>query len=105
MGLVFGIMYFLVIRPQQKKQKEHDDYVNNLKSGDKVITQGGLFGRVTSVSSKYVTLDVGDRMKIKVLRSHISGAQGSVLTEDSDKEGTKEETKSTSKKSKASKKK
>jgi len=86
MALVFGIMYVLVIRPQQKKQQEHDEYLKALKSGDKVVTQGGLFGRVTAVSERTITLDIGDRTRVKVLRSHIIGSQEAALA--GDLEGT-----------------
>ncbi|MEO1271201.1 MAG: preprotein translocase subunit YajC [Myxococcota bacterium] len=84
MALVFGIMYVLVIRPQQQKQKEHEDYVSAFKSGDKVVTQGGIFGRVTAVSDRHITLDIGDRTRIKVLRTHILGSQEAVLSAESD---------------------
>ncbi|MBH24140.1 MAG: preprotein translocase subunit YajC [Myxococcales bacterium] len=79
MALVFGIMYVLVIRPQQKKQQEHEEYLKALKSGDKVVTQGGLFGRVTAVSERTITLDIGDRTRVKVLRSHVIGSQDAAL--------------------------
>lgn len=75
MVAIFAIFYFLVIRPQKTQQRNHDTYVSNLKSGDKVITQGGMLGRVVAVQTRTVTLELGNG-KVKVLRTHISGPQG-----------------------------
>jgi preprotein translocase subunit YajC len=75
--LMFGIMYFLIIRPQQKKQKEQQAFLSALKVGDKVVTQGGLFGTITQVEPDVVTLDLGGKVKVKVLRSLVSGQQPS----------------------------
>lgn len=75
MIIIFGIMYFLVIRPQSKKQREHESLLNNLKSGDKVVTQGGLMGKITHVDQDVLTLDLGDRVRVKVMRTHVLGLQ------------------------------
>ena len=56
--LMFVILYFLMIRPQMKRQKEHRKLVENLAKGDEVITQGGLLGRITKVSDSYITMEV-----------------------------------------------
>jgi len=58
--LMFVILYFLMIRPQMKRQKEHRKLVEGLSKGDEVITQGGLLGRITKVSDNYVTVDVSN---------------------------------------------
>lgn len=75
--LVFVIFYFLLIRPQQKRQQELQKMVEGLKKGDKVVTAGGLIGTITSVQSDYVVLKVGDNenTKIEVLKSAISGTR------------------------------
>ena len=70
--LMFAIFYFLLIRPQQKKAKEHREMVNNLKKGDRVITSGGIHGRVTSLDEGTVMVEIADKVKIKVLRGNIS---------------------------------
>ena len=70
--LMFAIFYFLLIRPQQKKQKELQEMVKNLKKGDKVVTSGGMIGIVHTLQDDYVVLKVGDDTKIEVLRSYIS---------------------------------
>lgn len=56
--LMFVILYFLMIRPQMKRQKEHRKLVEGLSKGDEVITQGGLLGRITKVSDNYITMEV-----------------------------------------------
>ncbi len=56
--LMFVILYFLMIRPQMKRQKEHRKLVEGLSKGDEVITQGGLLGRITKVSDNYLTIDI-----------------------------------------------
>lgn len=64
--LVFVVFYFFMIRPQMKKQKEMNNYRNSLKKGDKVITTGGLYGRVSEVKDNYVMMDAGGDVKLKV---------------------------------------
>ncbi|GAA5089302.1 MAG: preprotein translocase subunit YajC [Alcaligenaceae bacterium] len=58
--LMFVILYFLMIRPQMKRQKEHRNMVANLAKGDEVITGGGILGKITKVSDNYITLEVAD---------------------------------------------
>ena len=70
--LIFVIMYFLLIRPQQKKIKEHNAMVSNVKKGDKVVTGGGLIGTVTDVSENEVDVDFGNNIKIKSLKSTLA---------------------------------
>ena len=64
--LVFVVFYFFMIRPQMKKQKEMNNYRNSLKKGDKVITTGGIYGRVQEVRDNYVMIDAGGDIKLKV---------------------------------------
>lgn len=71
MAIIFLIFYFLLIRPQQKKQKELKEMVSNIKHGDTVITTGGVYGKVTSLTDNVITLEIADKVRIKVLRSHI----------------------------------
>lgn len=73
--LMFVIFYFLLIRPQQKRQKELKDVVNNLKKGDKVITTGGLYGTIVGLNNSYIQLKIADQVKVKVSRSAIAGLQ------------------------------
>jgi preprotein translocase subunit YajC len=69
--LMFVIFYFLLIRPQQKKQKEHKNLLANLKRGDEVVTVGGLMGRITALTDRVVTLEIADKVRVRVLRSQI----------------------------------
>ncbi len=72
--LIFVIFYFLLIRPQQKKAKAHQQFVADLKRGDKVVTSGGLYGEITGLTDKFVTLEVADNVRIKVVRQHVMGS-------------------------------
>jgi len=64
--LVFVVFYFFMIRPQMKKQKEMTNYRSSLKKGDKVVTTGGIYGKVLEVKDKSVTIDVGGDIKLRV---------------------------------------
>ncbi|MBN1107238.1 MAG: preprotein translocase subunit YajC [Bacteroidales bacterium] len=63
---VFVVFYFFFIRPQMKKQKELTNYRNSLKKGDKVVTNGGIYGRILEVKDNHVMMDVGGDVKLKV---------------------------------------
>ncbi len=64
--LVFVVFYFFMIRPQMKKQKEMNNYRSSLKRGDKVVTTGGIYGRVYEVKDNSITMDVGGDVKLKI---------------------------------------
>lgn len=66
MVLIFAVMYFLMIRPQQKRQKELNKFRSELKKGDKVVTAGGIYGTVKDVKDGYVSLEVDNNVSIKV---------------------------------------
>lgn len=69
--LVFVIFYFFMIRPQVRKQKELNNYRSSLKKGDKIVTTGGIYGRVTDVKDNTVTVDVGDNVLLKIDKSAV----------------------------------
>ena len=73
--LMFGAFYFLLIRPQRKKQAEHQEFVEELQEGDKVITIGGLYGEIDSVGDMYIVVQVEDGSKLKFLKSSIMAMQ------------------------------
>jgi preprotein translocase subunit YajC len=77
---LFGIMYFVLIRPQQKQAKEQQTMLGSLKKGDDVVTQGGLIGKIFAVSEKTVTLEVAAGVKMRILKSSIQ-ARGTVSDE------------------------
>jgi preprotein translocase subunit YajC len=71
--LIFGIMYFLLIRPQQKKMKEHQAMVNSMRRGDKVVTAGGMFGKVVKVHDEgEVEVEIADGVKVRMVQSTIA---------------------------------
>jgi preprotein translocase subunit YajC len=70
--LMLGVFYFLMIRPQQKRQRETDDMLKSLKKGDTVRTSGGIRGEITDITDADVTLLIADKVKINVLRSHVA---------------------------------
>lgn len=71
--LIFAIMYFLLIRPQQKKLKEHQKMVEGLRRGDQVITQGGLIGKVTKVKDENeIEVELAEGVKVRVVQSTIA---------------------------------
>lgn len=85
MGAIFGIFYFLVIRPQQRRQrlaqKERESLLSALKPGDKVVTSGGIYGTVVAVRPDTVLLRIAQSVSIEVLRSAIQGFQSADVKE------------------------
>lgn len=73
--ILIAIMYFLMIRPQMKRQKEHKAMLEKIKRGDEVLTNGGIAGVVTDIGDSFVTLEVADNVRIRVQK----GAVGNVL--------------------------
>jgi len=70
--VIFIAFYFLLIRPQQKKQKEHGALVAGLQVGDEVLTAGGVLGRITGVSDHYAVVQISDNTEIKIQKSSVS---------------------------------
>jgi preprotein translocase subunit YajC len=70
---IFVIFYFLLIRPQQKKAKDHRQFLENLKRGDKVITAGGLVGEIITISDQSLTLEIADKVRVEVGRPYVAG--------------------------------
>jgi preprotein translocase subunit YajC len=74
--LIIGIMYFLMIRPQQKRLKEHQAMIAAVRRGDTVVTSGGIIGKVAKVEDQELQVEIAEGVKIKVLRSTISEVRG-----------------------------
>jgi len=71
--LILGIMYFLLIRPQQKKLKEHQAMVQSLRRGDQIVTQGGLVGKVTKVRDEAeVEVEIAEGVKVRVIKATVA---------------------------------
>ncbi len=84
--LIFVIMYFLILRPQQKRQKQHQEMVKNVRRGDTVITSGGLVGKVTrSSDDEQIEVEVADGVRVRQMRSMIADvrAKGEPVKEES----------------------
>lgn len=79
--LIFGIFYFLIIRPQQKKQKLHAQFLTELKRGDRVVTSSGIIGTIKTLSDAYINLEVEEGVCLKLLRSHISESANNLKEE------------------------
>ena len=73
--IMFAIFYFLLIRPQQKRAKQHKQLIEALKVGDNVVTAGGLHGKVAAIQDTVITLEVATGVKIKVNRSSVVGTR------------------------------
>lgn len=71
--LMFAVFYFLLIRPQQKKQRRHQDMLKGLKVGDKVMTNGGIVGTIIEGGEQFVKLEIADRVRVDIGRSYIAG--------------------------------
>ena len=76
---IFLLFYFLLIRPAQKRQKKHQDLVGRLKKGDEVITASGILGKIHGLTETFVTLEVSDNVRIRVLRAQIASLAGEEL--------------------------
>lgn len=70
--LMFGIFYFLLIRPQQKKAKEHKGMVEALGKGDEIITNGGLLAKITDVDENFLTCQIADKVEVKIQRHAVT---------------------------------
>jgi len=71
--LIFVVFYFLLIRPQQKRSKDHRKLLEDLKVGEYVLTSGGIYGRITGLRDNTVTLEISDKVRVKVNRGNIAG--------------------------------
>lgn len=72
MVVLIGVFYFMLIRPQTKRTKEHQALLAQLKAGDEVVTSGGIIGRVTDVGDTFLTLEIADSVRIKVQKAQVT---------------------------------
>ena len=99
--LIFGVFYFIVIRPQRKEQQKQQQFLDRLKEGDRVIMASGIFGRIVAIEPQVVTIDVGDRTRIRFLRAQVARLQEDAVAESKsskDDDQDQDESKSRSKK-------
>lgn len=69
---MIGIFYFLLIRPQAQRAKKHSEFLKSLKRGDRVLTNGGMFGTVEGLNEKFVTLEIANGVRVRLLRSYVA---------------------------------
>ncbi|MDH3453795.1 MAG: preprotein translocase subunit YajC [Desulfuromonadales bacterium] len=79
--IMFAIFYLLLIRPQQKRAKQHKALIENLKAGDQVVTAGGIHGKVVAVQDTLVTMEIASNVRIKINRSSVVGTKTDQLEE------------------------
>lgn len=72
MGIMFAIMYFIMIRPQQKRIKEHEEFVSKLERGTEVVTDSGIFGTIVGLTETVATIEIAEGTKIKIERRRIA---------------------------------
>lgn len=74
--MIFVIMYFLIIRPQQKRMREHREMVANVRRGDTVVTSGGMIGKVVKVEDQELQLEIATGVKVRVMRTTLAEVRG-----------------------------
>lgn len=88
--LIFLIFYLLLIRPQQKKQREHQRMIENLKVGDDVLTSGGLYGRIVDVKKDVLTVEIAPNTRVRVARSYIASTLDAAADKPKEREKDKQ---------------
>ncbi len=78
-GAIFLVFWLLILRPQQKKAKEHTGFLETLKVGTKVVTSSGIYGKITALEEKAVKLEIAPKVVIKVLKSQVAGVEGEAV--------------------------
>jgi preprotein translocase subunit YajC len=71
-ALMFVVLYFLLIRPQQKRAREHQTMIDNLKRNDEIVTSGGLYGRVQAIADKILTVEIAPNVRVRVDRAQVA---------------------------------
>jgi preprotein translocase subunit YajC len=85
-ALMFVILYFLLIRPQQKRAREHDTMVQNIKRNDEIVTTGGIYGRVFGMTDKILTIEIAPNVKIRLERAQVASVVRAGKPEEREKE-------------------
>ena len=89
--LILGVFWFLIIRPQQKKQKEHVSMVDSLRKGDKVITNGGIFGTIVKVGDDRISLEIASKVQIQIERQQVARMDKKIAESKEDADDNAEE--------------
>tara|TARA_Y100001970_G_C14231825_1_gene859125 strand:- start:2894 stop:3259 length:366 start_codon:yes stop_codon:yes gene_type:complete len=91
--LILVVFWFLIIRPQQKKQKEHTRMVSNLKKGDSIVTNGGIFGTITKVGDDRITLEVASKINLQIERHQVARMDQKLVNREEEKNEKKDKKK------------
>ena len=75
-GAIFLVFWFLILRPQQKRAKEHKGFLESIKVGTKVVTNSGIFGKITAIDGNTVKIEIAPKVVIKLLKSQVAGVEG-----------------------------
>ena len=78
-AVILGIFYFLILLPMKRRQKKIQEFQENLKVGDKIVTTGGMYGKITRVTDKTLQVEIADRVRIELSRAAVAGYQGQDL--------------------------
>lgn len=78
---IFVIFYFLIIRPQSKRMKQHEGFLKDLKRGDQVISDSGIIGTIDGLTEQFVTLEIAPDVKVKMLRKKVTGSMNNIVNE------------------------
>lgn len=78
---IFVIFYFLIIRPQSKRMKQHEGFLKDLKRGDQVISESGIIGTIDGLTEQFVTLEIAPDVKVKMLRKKVTGSMNNIVNE------------------------
>lgn len=84
LGGIFAVFYFLIIRPQQKRAKQHREFISSIKVNDRVITNGGMYGRIVELDTATAVVELDKNCRVKVLRSYIAARQQEDETKDAE---------------------
>lgn len=101
MVIMFGIIYFMVLRPMSKQEKDRKARVEGLKKGDEIVLNGGILGRISSVDDEIAMVEIADRVKVRVLRKDISDTRAAAMAKDAKDGKGKDKDKGDSKDAKA----
>jgi preprotein translocase subunit YajC len=91
LGAMLAVMWFIMIRPQQKQLREHRTMLASLVKGDEVVTQGGLFGKIHAITDRVVTLEIASGVRVRVLKTSIQGKAATAEAAASGEAAKKEE--------------
>ncbi len=78
---IFVIFYFLIMRPQSKRAKQHEGFLKDLKRGDQVISDSGILGTIDGLTEQFVTLEIAPDVKVKMLRKKVTGSMNNIVNE------------------------